>query len=46
MDVLALEPVGGEGDEGVFVQGEPCAQNQNRRARDLDKKERGGEAGS
>ena len=40
LDVLALDPVGGERDEGVFVQGEPCAQNQNRRARDLDKSER------
>ena len=36
LDVLALEPVGGERDEGVLVQRQPRTQHQNGRARNLE----------
>ena len=39
LDVLALEPVGGERDEGVLVQRQPRAQHQNGRARNLEEGE-------
>ena len=39
LDVLALEPVGGERDERVLVQRQPRAQHQNGRARNLEEGE-------